>query len=44
MGLDEIYNEYIKLYPNKEIERESIRPHIHRNKIFDRLVVVENTL
>lgn len=32
MGLDEIYNEYIKLYPNKEIERESIRSYIYRNK------------
>lgn len=32
MRLDEIYNEYIKLYPYKAIECESIRPHIHRNK------------
>lgn len=32
MCLDEIYNEYIKLYPYKAIERKAIRPHIHRNK------------
>ncbi len=32
MSLYEIYNEYIKLYPYKAIERESLRPHIHRNK------------